>query len=102
MTEAGRRFVERAGEQLEVVVVGANEVASMLVPGPEGVYVVGTGSAGVAQTSHVLAAMGLDDDQVRGAVRLSVGWSTTPDDVDRFLEVFPGVVDQVCDGLARR
>lgn len=54
VTEAGRRFVERAGEQLEVVVVGANEVAGMLVPGPEGVYVVGTGSAGVAQTFMVL------------------------------------------------
>jgi len=56
ITEAGRRFVERAGEQLEVVVVGANEVAGMLVPGPEGVYVIGTGSTGVAQT---LIALGL-------------------------------------------
>jgi len=57
ITEAGRRFVERAGEQLEVVVVGANEVAGMLVPGPEGVYVVGTGSAGVAQTFMVLGVL---------------------------------------------
>jgi MFS family permease len=57
VTEAGRRFVERAGEQLEVVVVGANEVASMLVPGPEGVYVVGTGSAGVAQTFILLGLL---------------------------------------------
>ncbi len=36
ITEAGRRFVEIAGEQLEVVVIGANDVANMLVPGPEG------------------------------------------------------------------
>lgn len=57
VTEAGRRFVERAGEQLEVVVVGANEVAGMLVPGPEGVYVVGTGSAGVAQTFILLGLL---------------------------------------------
>jgi MFS family permease len=57
VTQAGRRFVERAGEQLEVVVVGANEVANMLVPGPEGVYVVGTGSAGVAQTFIVLGLL---------------------------------------------
>jgi MFS family permease len=57
ITEAGRRFVERAGEQLEVVVVGANEVAGMLVPGPEGVYVVATGSAGVAQTFMVLGVL---------------------------------------------
>lgn len=57
ITEAGRRFVERAGEQLEVVVVGANELASMMVPGPEGVYVVGTGSVGVAQTFIVLGLL---------------------------------------------
>jgi MFS family permease len=57
ITEAGRRFVERAGEQLEVVVVGANEVAGMLVPGPEGVYVIGTGSTGVAQTFIALGLL---------------------------------------------
>lgn len=57
ITEAGRRFVERAGEQLEVVVIGANDAASMLVPGPEGIYVVGTGSVGVAQTFLVLGLL---------------------------------------------
>lgn len=54
ITEAGRRFVEQAGQRLEVVVVGANDVAGMLVRGAEGVYVVGTGSTGVAQTFLVL------------------------------------------------
>jgi len=54
ITEAGRRFVEQAGQRLEVVVVGVNDVASMLVAGPQGVYVVGTGSVGVAQTFFVL------------------------------------------------
>jgi len=57
VTEAGKRFVESAGQQLEVVVVGANEVANMLVPGPEGVYVVGTGSAGMALTFMVLGLL---------------------------------------------
>lgn len=57
ITQAGRRFVERAGEQLEVVVIGANDVASMIVPGPEGIYLVGTGSVGVAQTFLVLGAL---------------------------------------------
>jgi len=50
VTEAGRRYVEIAGQLREVVVVGANDVANMLVPGPEGVYLAGTGSVGVAQT----------------------------------------------------
>jgi MFS family permease len=57
ITEAGRRFVERAGEQLEVVVIGANDVASMMVRGAEGVYVVGTGSVGAAQTFIVLGLL---------------------------------------------
>ena len=54
VTEAGRRFATVAGERLEVVVVGANEVANMIIPGPEGIYVVGTGSVGVAETFIVL------------------------------------------------
>jgi MFS family permease len=57
ITDAGRRFVEQAGQRLEVVVVGVNDVASMLVPGPEGVYVVGTGSIGVAQTFVTLGLL---------------------------------------------
>lgn len=57
ITDAGRRFVEQAGERIEVVVVGPNDVTSMLVRGAEGVYAVGTGSAGVAQTFFALGAI---------------------------------------------
>lgn len=57
ITEAGRRMVEVAGELREVVVVGANDVASMLVPGPEGVYLAGTGNIGVAQTFFTLGCV---------------------------------------------
>lgn len=57
VTEAGRRFAEVAGELKEVVVVGVNDVAGMVVPGPEGVYLVGTGSVGVAQTFLTLGVI---------------------------------------------
>jgi len=50
ITREGQRFAEIAGQLKEVVVVGANDVANMIVPGPEGVYIVSTGSVGVAQT----------------------------------------------------
>ena len=50
VTQTGKRFAEVAGELKEVVIVGANDLAGMIVPGSEGVYVVGTGSTGVAQT----------------------------------------------------
>ncbi len=50
VTQAGRRFLEMGDELKEVVVVSANEIANMVSPGPEGVYLVGSGSVGVAQT----------------------------------------------------
>jgi MFS family permease len=54
VTEGGRRFAEVAGQMREVVVVGANDVAGMIVRGAEGVYVVGTGNVGVASTFATL------------------------------------------------
>jgi len=54
VTESGRRFADLAGQLREVVVVGANDLAGMIVPGPEGVYVVGTGNVGVAETFFTL------------------------------------------------
>ena len=49
VTEAGRRFSEVGGVLQEVVIVGSSEVRDMTLPGPEGVYVVGSGATGVAQ-----------------------------------------------------
>lgn len=57
VTEAGRRLAQVGGEMREVVVVGANDVAGMIVPGPEGVYLVGSGSVGAAQTFFTLGAI---------------------------------------------
>ena len=54
LTSAGRRFVEIGGQLQEVVVVGAGEVGAMIVPGPPGVYLTGTGSVGAAATFLVL------------------------------------------------
>ncbi|MBT8145344.1 MAG: OFA family MFS transporter [Gammaproteobacteria bacterium] len=54
ITEAGRRFAQIGGELREVVVVGGNEIRDMTLPGPEGVYLVNTGAAGVAETFLVL------------------------------------------------
>ncbi len=57
VTEAGRRMVEVGGQMKEAVVIGGNDVASMLVPGPEGVYLAGTGTVGVAETFFTLGAV---------------------------------------------
>ena len=54
VTEHGRQYAEVGGEWLEVVVAGAADVSRMIVPGAEGVYVVGTGSTGAALTFFTL------------------------------------------------
>jgi cysteine desulfurase len=45
-------------------------------------------SSGKVQPSHVLSAMGYDATVAQGAVRLSLGWSTEPDDINRTLEAW--------------
>ena len=49
VTEEGKRFVDFAGEMKEVVVATAAEVSKLPGELAEGVYVVGTGSTGVAE-----------------------------------------------------
>ena len=39
-------------------------------------------TAGVAQPSHVLLAMGADEARSRGSLRFSLGHTSTQDDVD--------------------
>ncbi|ANM32084.1 hypothetical protein ABI59_04505 [Acidobacteria bacterium Mor1] len=67
-------------------------------------FAVSTGSAcasGAVEPSHVLLAMGLSEEEARSSLRVSTGWSTTGDDIDRFLDVLPRVVGQVRKGLGR-
>ncbi|VEG74737.1 Cysteine desulfurase [Actinomyces slackii] len=48
--------------------------------------------AGVARPSHVALAMGLDEEAARATLRCSLGPTTTPQDVERFLRVLPEAV----------
>ena len=45
-------------------------------------------SSGKVQSSHVLAAMGVSPALGRGAVRVSLGWTTTQADIERFLNAW--------------
>ncbi len=54
-----------------------------------------TGSAchaGIPHPSHVVVAMGYTPQEARGALRLTLGWSSTPADVDGFLAALPEAV----------
>lgn len=49
-------------------------------------------SSGKVSASHVLAAMGVDPGLARGAIRVSLGFSTTEADVDCFLDAWNRLV----------
>lgn len=51
-------------------------------------------SAGVAQPSHVLLAMGADAAAARGSLRFTLGHTSTRADVDRLIEVLPAAVER--------
>jgi cysteine desulfurase len=58
-------------------------------------------SSGKVQPSHVLEAMGFDPDIAQGAVRLSMGWSTRDEDIDRCLEAWRRLSGSLLKGQRR-
>ncbi|MEV4538436.1 cysteine desulfurase family protein [Asanoa sp. NPDC049518] len=51
-------------------------------------------SAGVAQPSHVLLAMGNDDDRARSSLRFTLGHTSTQADVDALVAALPAAVER--------
>lgn len=50
-------------------------------------------ASGAMEPSHVLAAMGVDTERAKGALRLSLGHTTTQDDVDRAVAAVASAVE---------
>ncbi|MBM3490993.1 MAG: cysteine desulfurase [Alphaproteobacteria bacterium] len=48
-------------------------------------------SSGKVSASHVLAAMGIEDDEAKRAIRVSLGWQSSAGDVDRFLTAWQAI-----------
>jgi len=55
-------------------------------------------SSGKVQPSHVLEAMGVGKELAQGAVRLSLGWSTTETDIDLALQAWRKLSDALLKG----
>lgn len=83
-------------------------IAPLLIKGVEGEamllqldnqgFSVSTGSAcssGSLEPSHVLLSIGCPPEIAHGSLRLSLGRYTTDADIDRFLEVFPPIVERL-------
>jgi cysteine desulfurase len=49
-------------------------------------------TTGALEPSHVLTAMGIDADLAHASLRLTVGTDNTDDQIDRVLDVLPGIV----------
>jgi cysteine desulfurase len=81
---------------------GADGEALLMALDAEGIAA-SAGSActsGTLEVSHVLRAMGLDDDAGGGSLRLTVGMDNDSSDVDRLMTVLPGIVERA--RVARR
>jgi cysteine desulfurase len=87
--------------------------ASFCIPGTEGEslivaldlegFAVSSGSActsGETEPSQVLLALGLDRELAKGSLRVTVGRSTTEDQIDRFVESLSRVVTRLRDSAA--
>ena len=75
---------------------GANGDAMIMLLDSHGIET-STGSAcnsGVNQRSHVLEAMGLPDDHADGALRFTLGRTTTQEDIDHLIAVLPDVIEK--------
>jgi cysteine desulfurase len=55
-------------------------------------------SSGKVQPSHVLAAMGVSPALAGGAIRLSLGWSTSESDIESFLNAWISVSEALLKG----
>ncbi len=58
-------------------------------------------TAGVPRPSHVLAAMGVGEDQSTSSLRFSLGWDSTQDDVDVLVAALPGAVQRSRNATSR-
>ena len=58
-------------------------------------------SSGKVGPSHVLAAMGASPDAAATAIRVSLGWDTKQDDIDRFIDAWIALCQRKNSGTAK-
>jgi cysteine desulfurase len=94
--------VERLPGLLSIIARGTDGTAVALALDLEGIAV-SVGSActtGSTEPSHVLAAMGFPPDEARGSLRVSLGRTTTDDEVATAAEAIPRTLLAMRDGQA--
>jgi cysteine desulfurase len=82
--------------------------SSLVIPGVDGEtllmsldvkgYAVSTGAAcssGSPEPSPVLLSLGLSRDEAQSSLRVSLGWTTTQEEIEAFVETLKGVVERL-------
>jgi len=101
-TELTGHPTERLPGLLSIIARGTDGAAVSLSLDLEGIAT-SVGSActtGSTEVSHVLSAMGFPEDEARGALRLSLGRTTTDEEVATASEVVPRVIASMQVGTA--
>lgn len=89
--------VHKVAGNAHVCIAGVESEALLFLLDRDGIAASAASScaSGAQQSSGVLAAMGVSAAQAAGAVRFTLGATTTDADIDRVLEVVPGHVDRL-------
>ncbi len=91
------RGADKVASSCHLVVGGVDQEELLVLLDDEGVGA-SAGAAcasGAIEPSHVLLAMGLRPAEARSAVRFSLGYATTDDEIDHVLAVMPKVVERL-------
>ncbi|MEM9331214.1 MAG: cysteine desulfurase family protein [Pseudomonadota bacterium] len=89
--------VERLGNTSCFSVPGVKAETALVSLDLDGIAV-SSGSAcssGKVKKSHVLDAMGVQAEEMQGAVRLSLGWDSTDEEAGRFLEAWKKIIGRM-------
>ncbi|HEY1097182.1 MAG TPA: cysteine desulfurase family protein [Alphaproteobacteria bacterium] len=84
------RNVERLGNTTQIALPGVTSEKQLIALDLAG-FAVSSGSAcssGSIKPSHVLLAMGVDENLAKCAIRISSGWATTQDDIKKFTTAY--------------
>lgn len=89
--------MQRIGNTTHMIFEGLDAESLLIAADLEGIDV-STGSAchsGATEPSHVITAMGIHPTAAKGAVRFSLGWNTTTEDIDRALQILPSLITKI-------
>lgn len=89
--------VERLPGIAHLCIEGVDSETLLFLLESDGVYASAASScsSGAMESSHVLAALGVEQRLAAGSLRLSLGWDSSEHDVERALEVVPAAVQRV-------